>query len=144
MFLFSKSNHKENKEIYFLFRINYSKVTTEQLTAVVRSLVKSGMVEVVEMTRQDLSPVAVRDCSKLARVSTLTSLQCNYCSMTSEITSAILSSVIRPTSAIRQLGLVRSDLTRIPVKTLLTARQTVDRLNINYCKLTQQQKAALK
>ena len=119
-------------------------MTTEQLTAVVRSLVKSGMVEVVEMTRQDLSPVAVRDCSKLARVSTLTSLQCNYCSMTSEIPSAILSSVTRPTSAIRQLGLVRSDLTRIPVKTLLTARQTVDRLNINYCKLTQQQKAALK
>lgn len=125
-------------------RINYSKLSTEQLTAVVRSVVKGGQVEVMEMTRQDLSLLTVRDCTKLARLRTLTSLQCNYCSMTDEITSTLLTSATRPASGLAQLGLVRADLSRIPVKTLITARNNLTRLNINYCKLTPQQRAAIK
>ena len=96
------------------------------------------------MTRQDLSPVSVRDCVRLARVRSLTSLQCNYCNLTAEITTALITSVTRPASGIKHLGMVRSDLTRIPSEVLLKARNNLQHFNINYCKLTQLQRAALK
>ena len=99
---------------------------------------------VSEMARQDLSQLGVGDIKRLARVRSLTSLQCNYCSLTAEITATFISSVARPASGIKQLGLVRSDLTRIPTSLLLRARNNLQHLNINYCKLTQHQRAALK
>ena len=97
-----------------------------------------------EMARQDLSQLAVSDCVKLLRVRSLTSLQCNYCSLTAELTAALITAVTRPASGIKQLGMVRSDLTRIPAGSLLRARESLQHLNINYCKLTQLQRAALK
>ena len=96
------------------------------------------------MTRQDLSQLSVGDCVKLLRVRSLTSLQCNYCNLTVEITAALISSVTRPASGIKHLGMVRSDLTRVPTNLLLRARSRLQHLNINYCKLTQHQRAALK
>ena len=50
---------------------------------------------VPEMTRQDLSQLSVGDCLKLLRVRSLTSLQCNYCTLTVEITAAFITSVSR-------------------------------------------------
>ena len=61
-----------------------------------------------EMARQDLSQLAVSDCVKLLRVRSLTSLQVNYCSLTAELTAALISAVTRPASGIKQLGMVRA------------------------------------
>ena len=96
------------------------------------------------MARQDLTELGVVDMTKLVRMRSLTSLQCNYCSLTVELTAALLTSVARKASGIKHLGMVRSDLTRIPANVLLRARNSLQHLNINYCKLTQLQREALR
>ena len=96
------------------------------------------------MARQDLTELGVGDMTKLLRVRSLTSLQCNYCSLTVELTAALITSVARKASGIKHLGMVRTDLTRIPANVLLRARNSLQHLNINYCKLTQLQREALR
>ena len=96
------------------------------------------------MARQDLTELGVGDMTKLLRVRSLTRLQCNYCSLTVELPAALIASVARKASGIKHLGMVRTDLTRIPANVLLRARNSLQHLNINYCKLTQLQREALR
>jgi len=119
-------------------KLNYCKLTQEQVTSVVRAVAKSGVVETLELTRQNLSDVPKADMTKV--VMTVTKLSCNYCNMTSEMLLAILTAAGRYQSRLRSLGIIRTDLTQIPENILKKAKKKLETLNLNYCKLTKNQK----
>ena len=95
----------------------------------------------LELTRQDLCHVPVADMTKL--ILSLRKLSCNYCNMTSEMTMMMVKTVGRTGSKMRSLGMIRSDLTSVPTLDLERAVKKLDQFAINYCRLTEKQKAIL-
>ena len=96
----------------------------------------------LELTRQDLCHVPLSDMTKL--IMSLTKLSCNYCNMTTEMTMVMVKTVGRTGSKMRSLGMIRSDLTNVPLQDLERAVKKLDQFVINYCKLTKQQKLIVK
>ena len=76
-------------------------------------------------------------------VISVTKLGLNYCSLSQEMILAILTASGRTGTRLRYLGLIRSDLCRVPVTTLARAKTRLDSLNLNYCKMTKEQKSCL-
>ena len=56
----------------------------------------------------------------------------------------MVKTVGRTGSKMRSLGMIRSDLTNVPLQDLERAVKKLDQFVINYCKLTKQQKLIVK
>ena len=83
--------------------------------------------------------ISVGDMSKM--VTSVTRLGLNYCRLSHEMILAILTASVRKEARLRCLGLIRSDLTRVPATLLDKAIKRLDGLNLNYCKMTEDQKS---
>ena len=92
----------------------------------------------LELARQNLIDISVGDMSKM--VTSVTRLGLNYCRLSHELILAILTASVRKEARLRQLGLIRSDLTSVSPALLARATKRLESLNLNYCKVTKEQK----
>ena len=92
----------------------------------------------LELARQNLIDISVRDMSKM--VTSVTRLGLNYCRLSHEHILAILTASVRKEARLRHLGLIRSDLTSVSPALLAKATKRLESLNLNYCKVTKEQK----
>ena len=76
--------------------------------------------------------------SKMA--TSVTRLGLNYCRLSQELVLAILTASVRKEARLRHLGLIRSDLTSVSPALLAKATKRLESLNLNYCKVTKEQK----
>ena len=86
--------------------------------------------------------INVGDMTKM--VTAVTRLCLNYCRMSHEMILAILTAAARTGARLRYLGLIRSDLTSVCPTLLAKVRKRLISLNLNYCKVTNEQKLILK
>jgi len=117
--------------------LNYTKVSTEQVTAVLRSLPKTQTLTTLELARLDLSDVPVNDLIK--PVSHLKTMNLNYAKLTSEQTMSLLTAATR-SHTLEHLGLVRSNLKPVPLNTLKKALAVLRSVALNYAQVTPEQK----
>eukprot|EP00092_Neocalanus_flemingeri_P002836 GFUD01003034.1.p1 GENE.GFUD01003034.1~~GFUD01003034.1.p1 ORF type:complete len:434 (+),score=103.81 GFUD01003034.1:56-1357(+) len=116
--------------------LNYTKASTEQLTAVLRSLIKTKTVTTLELVRLDLSDVPVSD---LVRpVSQLKTMNLNYAKLTSEQTISLLAAASR-SQTLEHLGLVRANMKPVSLTTLKKALSVLKSVSLNYAQLTTEQ-----
>ena len=73
-------------------------------------------------------------------VTSVTRLGLNYCRLTHELILAILTASVRKEARLRHLSLIRSDLTSVSPALLAKATKRLESLNLNYCKVTKEQK----
>ena len=92
----------------------------------------------LELARQNLIHISVGDMSKM--VTSVTRLGLNYCRLSHELILAILTASVRKEARLRYLGLIRSDLTSVNPTLLTKASKRLESLNLNYCKMTKEQK----
>ena len=96
----------------------------------------------LELARQNLIHISVVDMTKM--VVSVTRLGLNYCKLSHEMIHAILTASLRKGARLRYLGLIRSDLTSVSPTLLAKARDKLVDLNLNYCKVTKEQKTIIK
>ena len=117
--------------------LNYTKVTTEQLTAVLRSVARTKTVTRLELVRLDMTDVPVVDL--IRPVPHIQALNLNYSKLTSEQTISLLTAASR-TQSLDYLGLVRANIKPVPLKTLKKVLSVVRSVALNYTLVTAEQK----
>ena len=117
--------------------LNYTKVTTEQLTAVLRSVARNKTVTRLELVRLDMTDVPVVDL--IRPVPHIQALNLNYSKLTSEQTISLLTAASR-TQSLDYLGLVRANIKPVPLKTLKKVLSVVRSVALNYTLVTAEQK----
>jgi len=121
--------------------LNYTKTSTEQLTAILRSIVRSKSVTTLELVRLELTDVPVVDL--IRPISHLKIMNLNYSKLTSEQTISLLTSASR-SQTLEHIGLVRSNLKPVPLHILKKAMKTVRSVALNYSQTTVEQKEIIK
>ena len=121
--------------------LNYTKTSTEQLTAILRSIVRSKSVTTLELVRLELTDVPVVDL--IRPISQLKIMNLNYSKLTSEQTISLLTSASR-SQTLEHIGLVRSNLKPVPLHILKKAMKTVRSVALNYSQTTVEQKEIIK
>ena len=114
--------------------LNYTKMTTEQLTAVLRSIVRSKTVTTLELVRLDMSDVPVADLTR--PVSQLKTMNLNYSKLTSEQTISLFTAAARSQCTLEYLGLVRANLKPVPLNTLKKVICMFNTTALNYAQCT--------